>query len=79
MKLSDAAEKVLRKVGRPMHSKEIVDYATTQGWIIPKSETPHHSLQVAVWTDIQKNGSRSRFRMVGQGTFHRRFWLRQPD
>jgi len=79
MKLSDAAEKVLRKVGRPMHSKEITDYATKQGWIIPKSKTPQHSLQLAVWTDIQRNGSRSRFQMVGQGRQHRKFWLRHPD
>jgi hypothetical protein len=79
MKFSDAAEKVLRKIGRPMHSTEIVEYAIKQGWIIQKGKTPDHSLQALIWTDIQKNGSRSRFRMVGEGRFHRRYWLRHPD
>jgi hypothetical protein len=79
MKLSDAAERVLRKIGRSLHSAEIVEYAVKYGWIIPKGKTPDHSLQAAVWTDIRRNGSRSRFRMVGQGKVHRRYWLREKD
>ena len=79
MKFSDAAEKVLRRVGRPMHSTEIVDYATKRGWIISKGKTPDHSLQAAIWTDIKKMGPQSRFQMVGEGRITRRFWLRNRD
>jgi hypothetical protein len=78
MKLTDAAEKVLRKFGQPMHSTEIVEYALKQGWITPKGKTPDHSLQAALWTDIERNGSGSRFRMVGKGRVHRKYWLRYP-
>jgi hypothetical protein len=77
MMLRDAAEKVLKEVGRPMHSAEIVKYAIKRGWITPKSKTPDHSLQAVVWKDIQRNGSRSRFKMIGQGRIRRRYWLRQ--
>jgi hypothetical protein len=79
MKLTDAAEKVLRKIGRPMHSTEIVEYAAKHGWIVPRSKTPDHSLQAAVWTDIKRNGSQSRFQMVGRGKINRKYWLRQYD
>lgn len=67
MKLADAAEKVLRKIRRPMHSNEIVEYAVKQGWIIPRSRTPDHSLQAAIWTDIRRNGSQSRVQNGGAG------------
>jgi hypothetical protein len=78
MMLTDAAERVLMKFGRPLHSKEIVEYAVKQGWIIPTGKTPDHSLQAALWTDIKRKGSRSRFRMVGNGRVDRKYWLRQP-
>jgi hypothetical protein len=78
MKLSDAAERVLRKVGHLMHSGEIIEYAAKHGWIVPKGKTPDHSLQAALWTEIRKRGAQSRFRMVGEGRVNRRFWLREP-
>jgi restriction system protein len=75
MTFKDAAVRVLRTVGKPMHSTEIVEYALKKGWVVSTGKTPHHTLQVAIWSDIKKNGSKSRFRMVGKGKKHRRFWL----
>ena len=76
MVLLDAAEKALRAVRRPMHSKEIINFAVEQGWISPRGATPDHTLQALLWGDINKRGSKSRFRMVGEGRRHRRYWLR---
>jgi hypothetical protein len=77
MMLRDAAERVLREIGRPMHSAEIIKHAIKRGWVTPKGKTPDHSLQASIWKDIQRNGSRSRFKMVGQGRNQLRYWLRQ--
>jgi len=77
MTFKDAAERVLRTVGKPMHSPEIVEYALKRGWVVSSGKTPDHTLQGAIWSDIKKNGSKSRFRMVGQGRVGRRFWLRK--
>jgi hypothetical protein len=79
MKFTDAAEMVLRKVGRPMHSTEIIEYASNKGWIASHGKTPDHTLQSAIWTEIKNKGPESRFRMIGKGRITRRFWLRRPE
>lgn len=76
MTILKAAEKTLRAVGRPLHSPEIVEYAVRRGWIIPMGKTPDHSVQAALWQDIHKNGTASKFVTVGPGRFQRRYWLR---
>lgn len=65
MTIIEAAEKVLLEVGHPMHSMEIVQYATKRGWITPKGKTPHHSLQAAIYKHIRSHGRASLFVKVG--------------
>jgi restriction system protein len=77
MTFKAAAERVLRTVGKPLHSYEIVEYALKRGWVVSSGKTPHHTLQVAIWSDIKKNGSKSRFRMIGKGKKKRKFWLHE--
>lgn len=77
MTFKDAAERVLRTVGKPMHSREIVEYALKMRWVVSKGKTPHHTLQAVIWSDIEKKRAKSTFRMVGQGRRQRKFWLRE--
>jgi hypothetical protein len=78
MKLLDAAEKALRDTGRPMRSTEIVALAIRKRWIHPKGKTPEHSLQAALWADINNHGSRSRFKIIGDVPIRKRYALRKP-
>jgi hypothetical protein len=79
MNLKDAAERVLKKVGRPMHSTDIIDFAIKRGWIAPRGKTPDHSLQAAIWAETHDDRNQSRFRIVveGEGPVHRKYWLRK--
>jgi hypothetical protein len=76
MTLCEAADKVLRATRRPMHSREIVEYARARGWLDTSGKTPDHSLQAAIWNDIKENGRESVFQMVGRGKIHRMYSLR---
>ena len=78
MNLLDAAEKALRAAGEPLHSKQIIGMAVSKGWIRPKGKTPDHSLQGALWEDINKNGSRSRFKVIGDVPIRKKYALRKP-
>ena len=78
MTLLDAAEKALRAAGEPLHSTQIIALAVSKGWIHPKGKTPDHSLQSAVWDDINQNGSRSRFKVIGDVPIRRKYALRKP-
>ena len=61
-----------------MFSTEIVDYAIRQGWLNLSGRTPAHSLQGAIWLDIKKHGTNSRFVMVGskKAPVRRKYWLK---
>lgn len=78
MNLLDAAEKALRVAGGPLHSKQIIALAVSKGWIRPKGKTPDHSLQSAFWADINKKGSRSRFKVIGDVPVRKKYALREP-
>jgi hypothetical protein len=72
----EAAEKALQINAKPMHSREIVLYAKKRGWIDCKGKTPNHSVQAAIWKNIKKLGSRSRFVMTGRVKQQRKYSLR---
>lgn len=76
MTITEAAEKVLREVGHPMHSMEIVEYAKRKRWIAPKGKTPHHSLQAALYRHMQLHGTDSLFVKVGGVRRLRKYALR---
>jgi hypothetical protein len=79
MTILGAAERVLREAGRPMHSKEIIEYAKEKRWIAPRGKTPDHTLQAAVFKHIRAHGRAAIFARVGKGKVHRRYALRDPS
>jgi len=71
----DAAAKVLKKAGKPMHSREMIAAMAEQGlWSSPNGKTPAATLYSAMLREIQKSldsGGQtiSRFRKVERGQF----------
>jgi hypothetical protein len=78
MNFLDAAEKALRAIGESLHSTQIIALAVRKGWIRPKGRMPDHSLQSALWADINGKGSRSRFKVVGSVPVRKKYTLRKP-
>jgi len=78
MTLLAAAEVVLRQASEPLHSAEIVKRAVETGLIRrPSGRSPDHSLQAAVWRDInERRKTTSPFVLVGDGRINRRYWLK---
>lgn len=76
MKFIEAAEKVLRQTRRPMHSREIVEYAISRGWLKTQGKTPAQTLQGVLWVDRQKKGTKSVFRVVGNSPKLKKFTLK---
>ncbi len=71
----DAAAQVLKKAGKPMHSREMIEVMTEQGlWKSPAGKTPAATVYSAMLREIQKSvdsGGQpvSRFRKVERGQF----------
>jgi hypothetical protein len=65
MTLLEAAESALKKTGHPMHSWEIVQYATRRGWIAVRGKTPEKSVQSAISKHVKKTGTASIIRRIG--------------
>ena len=61
MNLLDAAFAVLSKSGQPMSSRDIVQIVMNEGLWTTKGKTPWDTLSANLYTDISKNGVRSRF------------------
>ena len=76
MTLIEAAKRVLEQTGRPMHSKEIITYAKSKGWINPQGKTPDHSLQAAIFKHLKQSGSRAIFARIGEARIYRKYALR---
>jgi hypothetical protein len=76
MTLVEAAKRALEQVGHPMHSKEIIAYAKSRGWINPRGKTPDHSLQAAIFKHIRQSGSGAIFTRIGKTPIHRKYALR---
>lgn len=77
MTLVQAAEIVLRQSSEPLHSKEILRRAVDLGLIGPKGASPDHSLQAAIWRDLNERRKRkSPFVMLGSGRIRRKYWLK---
>ena len=66
----DAAATVLRKSGKPMHCKALIDAMAEQGlWQSPGSKTPHATLYAAILRELKAKGDAARFKKVGRGQF----------
>ena len=71
----DAAVRVLREAGKPMHCGEIIEQALAKGYWQTKGRTPHSTLYAAVIREMAAKGNASRFRKVERGKFE---LARQP-
>jgi hypothetical protein len=78
MSLLQAAEVVLRESSEPLHSAEIVKRAVERGLVPqPMGRSPDHTLQAAVWRDInERRKADSPFLLLGNGRVNRRYWLK---
>ncbi len=61
MSLLDAAFSVLSRTKKPMSPKDIVQIVMDEGLWTTKGKTPWDTLSVNLYTDISKNGEKSRF------------------
>ncbi len=77
LRIRDIAKAAILEVGKPIGTKEMVDYARRNNLRLLKGKTPRNSLQAAVWKDIKKHGRKSPFIMLGHGRNTRKFSLRK--
>jgi restriction system protein len=74
MKVLDAVFEVLNAAGEPLHSDDIARRAISGGLWQTDGATPHATVNARLATDIQKNGTASRFQRTGKGYFALRSW-----
>lgn len=77
LSVREVAAAAIRDAGRPLGSKEILEFARRNGYAyMLKGETPHHSIQGILWRDINQKAAQSPFVMVGTGRRSRKYYLR---
>lgn len=72
MSFVDAAELILHEENRALHVKEIVDKAMKRNLIETKGETPHSTLEAAMYLENKrrvKSNHIPRFKKVGPATW----------
>lgn len=79
MGYKQAAIYLLQQMQRPMTAKEIVTIAIEQGLIDSNSKKPDASLAGQIYTEIQKLGEQSIFRMVAPRTYGLAEWYKHED
>jgi hypothetical protein len=65
----DAAIRVLREAGKPMHCQDIVKEALAKGLWTTTGQTPHSTLYAAIIREIAAKGDKARFRKTDRGQF----------
>jgi len=73
MTFLEAAEFVLKKAGSPLHYREIVRAALSQGILVTSGKTPDQTLNAQLATDIRDNPS-SLFQRTDKGVFALKEW-----
>lgn len=79
MGYKQAAIYLLQQMQRPMTAKEIVTIAIEQGLIDSNSKKPDASLAGQIYTEIQKLGEQSIFRMVAPRTYGLAEWYKHEN
>lgn len=79
MGYKQAAIYLLQQMQRPMTAKEIVTIAIEQGLIDSNSKKPDASLAGQIYTEIQKLGEQSVFRMVAPRTYGLAEWYKHEN
>ena len=69
MSFSDAAFVILKRAGRPLDCKTIVDIALKEGLVQTKGRTPVATLGAIMYMEIKRKGLKARFIKAGRGTF----------
>lgn len=69
MTILDAAAKILKDTGRPLHVKEITQRMIKTALWVPKGKTPAHTVGATLYTEIKKNGDQSTFVKTAPKTF----------
>jgi len=65
----DAAIKVLRQSGKPLHYREIVERALSMGYVSTSGKTPADSMGSRIATDLKNKGKRSAFIKTAPGYY----------
>lgn len=65
----ELAYRILKEVGKPLHSKEITKIAIERGWLKTAGKTPHATMNAQLVVDINSKKERSRFRKAGKSMF----------
>ncbi len=68
----DAAERIIRREGKPMSHRELAQKAVTEGLIQTESETPEISMHVSIRSEMKRRNQRGepqRFSFLGNGMF----------
>ena len=79
MGYKQAAIYLLQQMQRPMTAKEIVTIAIEQGLIDSNSKKPDASVAGQIYTEIQKLGEQSIFRMVAPRTYGLAEWYKHEN
>lgn len=67
-----SAETVLRRAGKPLNCREIVERATNSGLLQSRGRTPDKTLYALLIRSINAEGGDSRFREAAPGLFELR-------
>lgn len=73
----DAAERVLRENGAPLHYRAITEKAISEGLLASSGASPHNTMSAQIGTDIKKadeRGTISRFVKDGSATYGLSDW-----
>lgn len=65
----DIAYQILKKVNKPLHSKEIVRIAQQKKLLKTKGKTPYYTMNASLITDIKNKKEKSRFVQKGPSRF----------
>jgi restriction system protein len=69
-----AAQKILREAGQPLHYREIARRAVDQELINPQGLTPDATMGAQLYSDIKQHGTESAFRRESRGIFALAEW-----
>jgi len=69
MNVQDAAIQILKKAGKPLHSKEIAERIIKAGLWSSDGKTPDATVSARLYSDIKKRGNHSTFVKVKPNTF----------
>ena len=72
MSCLDAAERVLREAGKPLHYEEITERALAANLWFTSGKTPAATVNARLCDDMKRYGDRSRFERSGPGVFNLR-------